>query len=135
VPERFPEDLRHLLTTSLAGYSDDDAITENSNANTDTNVAGTTRPRLPWASHLHRLTVIPRYSTTLLRVAYEEIERVAREEAEIGWDERRLDAARRRLSETVVPWMSSVFESEFKLGWREGEGGMEEWRKGEGRMC
>ena len=62
--------------------------------------------------HLSRLGIIPRYSATLSQVAYEEIERIAKEEAAEGWDVRRLATARQKVGERVATWLSGIFEGE-----------------------
>lgn len=108
VPQSFPEDFRNFLTMSL------DREVETQNDEMQSASPGGKRRLVAPSPHLHRLTVLPRYSTTLLRVAYEEIEKIAREEAAMGWEEQRLAAARKRLSETVVPWMSGVFDSKVQ---------------------
>jgi anaphase-promoting complex subunit 2 len=56
--------------------------------------------------------MVPRYSATLSKVAYGEIERIAREEAEKGWDVRRLTRARQRVGDGVANWLSGMFEGE-----------------------
>ncbi|WVQ64090.1 uncharacterized protein L199_002249 [Kwoniella botswanensis] len=64
----------------------------------------------PPSPHLSRLGIFPRYSGTLSRVAYKEIEKIAREEAEKGWDTRRLTRARQRVGDGVANWLSGMFE-------------------------
>jgi anaphase-promoting complex subunit 2 len=63
--------------------------------------------------HLARLGILPRYATTLSRVAFDEIERIAKEEAEKGWDTRRLTRARQRVGEGVANWLSGTFDGEL----------------------
>ncbi|WVQ81579.1 hypothetical protein IAT38_003703 [Cryptococcus sp. DSM 104549] len=65
----------------------------------------------PPTPHLSRLGVFPRYSGTLSKVAHDEIERIAREEAGKGWDERRLTRARQRIGDGVANWLSGMFEA------------------------
>jgi anaphase-promoting complex subunit 2 len=119
--EGFPEQFRLFLSASLTAFADE---MEGEGLEAQSDAAGPGPGPGPGPSskrkkaaapspHFHRLTVLPRYSTTLLRVAYDEIEKIAQEEAAVGWEEKRLGAARQRLSETVVPWMSGVFESEY----------------------
>ncbi|WWD20956.1 hypothetical protein CI109_105434 [Kwoniella shandongensis] len=64
----------------------------------------------PPSPHLSRLGVFPRYSGTLSRVAYQEIEKIATEEAAKGWDARRLTRARQRVGDGVANWLSGMFE-------------------------
>ncbi|WOO86035.1 Anaphase-promoting complex subunit 2 [Vanrija pseudolonga] len=100
LPASFPEHLRFFLQESLAGLPRDEE--------------GKPRKKQKVAApspHLHRLTVLPRYATTLMRVAYDEIEKIAKEETGMGWEERRLARARQRVSDTVVNWISGVFET------------------------
>jgi len=117
VPEEFPEQFRRFLTASLAAVAahEQDDGGEAQEAQVEMEASKRKKRVAAPSPHLHRLTTLPRYSTTLLRVAYDEIEKIAREEAAVGWEEKRLPAARARLSETVVPWMSAVFESASSL--------------------
>lgn len=46
------------------------------------------------------------------RVALAAIERIAREEADQGWEARRLAKARQRVGEGVAGWLGGVFEGE-----------------------
>lgn len=106
LPATFPAYLLDFLAQSLAALSitpgDEYQLQE--------------RRRVPAPSpHLHRLNVLPRFATSLMRVAYDEIEKIAQEAAALGWEERRLQTARRTVSDSVVAWMSSVFESECAL--------------------
>nr|XP_018258924.1 anaphase-promoting complex subunit 2 [Kwoniella dejecticola CBS 10117]OBR81082.1 anaphase-promoting complex subunit 2 [Kwoniella dejecticola CBS 10117] len=64
----------------------------------------------PPSPHLSRLGIFPRYSGTLSKVAYKEIEKIAREEAGKGWDSRRLTRARQRVGDGVANWLSGMFE-------------------------
>ncbi|WVQ94804.1 hypothetical protein IAU59_001887 [Kwoniella sp. CBS 9459] len=64
----------------------------------------------PPSPHLSRLGVFPRYSGTLSQVAYNEIEKIAREEAGKGWDARRLNRTRQRVGDGVANWLSGMFE-------------------------
>lgn len=64
----------------------------------------------PPSPHLSRLRIFPRYSATLSRVAYDEIEKIAREEAAKGWEGRRLTRARQRVGEGVANWLSGMFD-------------------------
>ncbi|OXH21708.1 anaphase-promoting complex subunit 2 [Cryptococcus neoformans] len=65
---------------------------------------------LPPTPHLSRLGIFPRYAGSLSKVAHEEIERIAREEAGKGWGERRLGRARQRIGDGVANWLSGMFE-------------------------
>ncbi|WVR09240.1 hypothetical protein IAU60_006304 [Kwoniella sp. DSM 27419] len=64
----------------------------------------------PPSPHLSRLGVFPRYSGSLSKVAYKEIEKIAREEAGKGWDSKRLTRARQRVGDGVANWLSGMFE-------------------------
>ncbi|WWC91460.1 uncharacterized protein L201_006406 [Kwoniella dendrophila CBS 6074] len=64
----------------------------------------------PPSPHLSRLGIFPRFSGTLSKVAYKEIERIAKEESEKGWDVRRLTRARQRVGDGVANWLSGMFE-------------------------
>ncbi|WWC73346.1 uncharacterized protein I206_107313 [Kwoniella pini CBS 10737] len=64
----------------------------------------------PPSPHLSRLGIFPRYSGSLSKVAYKEIEKIAREEAGKGWDARRLTRARQRVGDGVANWLSGMFE-------------------------
>lgn len=106
LPATFPAYLLDFLAQSLAALSitpgDEYQLQE--------------RRRVPAPSpHLHRLNVLPRFATSLMRVAYDEIEKIAREAAALGWEERRLQTARKTVSDSVVAWMSSVFESGWSI--------------------
>lgn len=71
---------------------------------------------LPPTPHLSRLGIFPRYAGSLSKVAHEEIERIAREEAGKGWGQRRLGRARQRIGDGVANWLSGMFEGESKRG-------------------
>ncbi|GFZ51497.1 hypothetical protein JCM24511_09264 [Saitozyma sp. JCM 24511] len=64
----------------------------------------------PPSPHLGRLAMVPRYSATLSKVAYEEIERIVKDEAGKGWDGRRVTRARQRVGDGVANWLSGMFE-------------------------
>nr|ODN88552.1 anaphase-promoting complex subunit 2 [Cryptococcus depauperatus CBS 7841] len=69
------------------------------------------RPLTPPPSpHLTRLGIFPRYSGSLSRVAHEAIKKIALEEAEQGWEERKLWRARERIGEGVACWLAGMFE-------------------------
>lgn len=105
LPAAFPAYLLDFLAQSLASL----AITPGDEPQQQD------RRRVPAPSpHLHRLNVLPRFATSLMRVAYDEIEKIAQEAAALGWEERRLQTARKTVSDSVVAWMSSVFESEYR---------------------
>lgn len=103
LPPSFPSYLLDFLAHSLASLS----ITLG-----DDNGSEEPQRAVAPSPHLHRLNVLPRFATSLMRVAYDEIEKIAREAAALGWEERRLQTARKTVSDSVVAWMSSVFESE-----------------------
>lgn len=79
---------------------------------------GRPKPRAmpPPSEHLVDLNIVHRYATTLMRVAFDEIEKVAAEEAAAGWEERRLAKARARVSASLVSWMSGIFEGGLEQG-------------------
>lgn len=53
-----------------------------------------------------------RYSATLSQVANREIELIAKDEAALGWDTRRLAKGKARVNESVAAWLSNMFEGE-----------------------
>ncbi|KAK4687974.1 anaphase-promoting complex subunit 2, partial [Tremellales sp. Uapishka_1] len=93
LPPNFPTYLHLFLTASLSNLP-----------------ASSTTKIPPPSPHLSRLGIFPRYSATLSKVAYEEIERIAREEADKGWDGRRLGKARERVGNGVANWLSGMFD-------------------------
>ena len=64
----------------------------------------------PPTPHLSRLGILPRYSATLSAAAFEEIRKIAQEEAAKGWAARRLTRARQRVGDGVANWLSGMFE-------------------------
>lgn len=66
----------------------------------------------PPSPHLARLAIFLRYSSTFMNVALAEIERVAKEEAEKGWDVRCLSRARQRVGDGVVNWLAGMMEGQ-----------------------
>lgn len=116
-PRSFPQHFHDFLARSLASFAHELEETDQQYGGMEFALAEGSRPSKKVSApspYLHRMTVLPRYATTLLRVAYDEIERIAKEEASAGWEERRLGHARQRLSETVVTWMSGVFERKLR---------------------
>lgn len=119
LPAAFPEYMRNFLAGSLASLPPNDEDEDDpellyaaTNNPPQTVTPAKSKRRVPAPSpHLHRLSTLPRYATTLMRVAYDDIEAIAQEEAAAGWTERRLGRARQRVSDSVVTWMSGVFES------------------------
>lgn len=71
----------------------------------------------PPSPHFSRLGLLPKYSAILSKVAYTEIERLAKEEAAKGWGARRLTRARQRVGDGVANWLSGMFDGEvcFRL--------------------
>ncbi len=65
------------------------------------------------SQHLLGLNVVHRYATTLMRVAFDEIDKIAAEEAAEGLTERRLARARQRVSSSLSNWMSAIFQGEL----------------------
>lgn len=72
----------------------------------------------PPSPHLSRLGMLPRYSAVLTAVAYQEIERIVKEEVGKGWDVRRLPRIRQRVAVGLVNWIASCFESELDTACR-----------------
>jgi anaphase-promoting complex subunit 2 len=66
----------------------------------------------PPSPHLSRLGMLPRYSAVLTAVAYQEIERIVKEEVGKGWEVRRMPRIRQRVAVGLVNWIASCFESE-----------------------
>ncbi|CAK9787026.1 unnamed protein product [Cutaneotrichosporon oleaginosum] len=100
-PSSFQDCLFHYLSYSLeaAGARDDD---------------GGGKHTYP-SQHLLGLNVVHRYATTLMRVAFDEIERITSEEAAEGLTERRLTRARQRVSSSLSHWMSAIFQGNEAL--------------------
>lgn len=105
LPFSFPSHFRAFLLSSLNAVSSD-------SGSHPTPRSKSTAP----SPHFSRLGVLPRYSGTLHRVALEEIEKIAREEADKGWEARRLGRARQRVGEGVAGWLGGMFEGEYGLG-------------------
>lgn len=109
LPASFPEWMHRYLAHSLLHAS-----------SPPSGVASTTGPHTPAgpfapSAQLNRLGFLTRYGATVMRVAFGEIERVAREEAAKGWEERRLAEARRRLGEGVGAWVESMYAGQSGL--------------------
>ena len=101
LPAAFPEYLQLLLQNSLSHVSDHPADGH----------AGPLKVTAP-SPHFSRLGIIPRYSGTLSQIAYAEIEKIAREEAEKGWEIRRLAKARQRVGNGVAGWLGGMFDGQ-----------------------
>ena len=109
LPPIFPEYLKDLFTASLSALPEH--LTEPPRSETVLGDIPHTYYKVPPPSaHLSRLGVFPRYATTLSRVAFDEIERIAKEEAAKGWDTRRLTRARQRVGEGVANWLSGTLD-------------------------
>ncbi|BEI91550.1 uncharacterized protein CcaverHIS019_0403700 [Cutaneotrichosporon cavernicola] len=67
------------------------------------------------SQHLLGLNLVHRYATTLMRVAFDEIDKIAAEEAAEGLAERRLARARQRVSSSLSNWMSTIFQGNEAL--------------------
>jgi len=101
LPSTFPSHFRSFLLNSLSALSSEHG----------SGPIPRSRSTAP-SPHFNRLGVLPRYSGTLHRVALEEIEKIAREEADKGWESRRLSRARQRVGEGVAGWLGGMFEGE-----------------------
>ncbi|ORX38980.1 hypothetical protein BD324DRAFT_618100 [Kockovaella imperatae] len=98
-PKCFPDVLQHFLESSLLRVPE--PISPRPAA----------LPKVaPPSPHLSRLGIIPRYSATLSKVAYVEIERIVKDEAGKGWETRRLNKARLRVSSSVAGWLTGMFD-------------------------
>lgn len=99
-PASFQDCLFHYLSYSLktAGAGDDE---------------GASGTHAYPSQHLLGLNVVHRYATTLMRVAFDEIDKIAAEEAAEGVTERRLARARQRVSSSLSNWMSAIFQGEL----------------------
>jgi anaphase-promoting complex subunit 2 len=108
LPPTFPIHLRHFLTSSLAHLT----LPHDDPADADPQVhapSSRLRPKAP-SPHFSRLGILPRYSATLNRVAHQEIQKIAREEASKGWDVRYLAKAHKRVGEGIAGWLNALFE-------------------------
>lgn len=99
LPAEFPDYLRECLVVSLSQISQ-----------AEDDPAPAKRKIVPPSPHFSRLGILPRYSTTLSRVAHDEVERIAQEESAKGWDVRLLSKARKRVGEGVAGWLHAMFE-------------------------
>ncbi|KAK8843503.1 hypothetical protein IAR55_007163 [Kwoniella newhampshirensis] len=109
LPPIFPKFLLDFLAASLASLPDH--LVDPPHQQHLFNTVPINYHKVPPPSpHLSRLGVFPRYSGTLSRVAYQEIEKIAQEEAGKGWDARRLTRARQRVGDGVANWLSGMFE-------------------------
>lgn len=109
----LPEQFQHILLTFLA-----DSLAAVPIPDTDELARGGKQKHkavVPPSSQLLNLNVVHRYATTLMSVAFVEIEKIAAEEAEAGWAERKLVRARARVSASLVSWMSGIFEGGYKV--------------------
>lgn len=109
LPPLFPEHLRELLTASLSNLPEHMHDPPQHSEMLQT-VPVNYQKVAPPSAQFQRLGILPRYATTVNKVAYEEIERIAREEADRGWDTRRLTRARQRVGDGVANWVSGMFE-------------------------
>lgn len=110
----FPERIRDLLVNSLATLPQH--LTEPPENAAHLPMIPLNYIKIPPPSiHLPRLGFLPRYASTLTIVAFDEIDRIAREEADKGWETRRLTRARRRISDGLANWLAGMFESESKV--------------------
>lgn len=109
LPSSFPKYLQDFLATSLASLPDhlSDPPPQASHLQS---VQVNYHKIPPPSPNLGRLGMLARYVTTLSAVAYQEIEKIAREEAEKGWDARRLTRARQRVGDGVANWLSGMFD-------------------------
>ncbi|WVQ72144.1 hypothetical protein IAR50_001689 [Cryptococcus sp. DSM 104548] len=107
LPPSFPSHLNHFLSASLASLPSSTPPTSPSWSSHITSQPQRVPPPTP---HLSRLGIFPRYSGSLSHVAHEEIKRIAVEEAERGWGERRLGRARQRIGDGVANWLAGMFE-------------------------
>jgi len=111
LPPIFPDYLKDLFTASLATLPEH--LLEPAKPDTTLGDIPVVYHKVPPPSiHLTRLGILPRYATTLSRVAFDEIERIAKEEAAKGWETRRLTRARQRVGESVANWLSGMFDGE-----------------------
>lgn len=98
LPAEFPTYLRECLVVSLSQLSgNEEGFTPGQKI-------------IAPSPHFSRLSILPRYSTTLSRVAHDEVARIAQEEAEKGWDTRQLAKARKKVGEGVAGWLHAMFE-------------------------
>lgn len=107
-PATFQECLLHYLSESLAEAPAREA------AGDTPGKSGSKSSSSP-SQHLLGLNVVHRYATTLMRVAFDEIDKIAAEEAAEGLSERRLARARQRVSSSLSSWMSAIFPGVFSL--------------------
>ena len=114
LPPSFPDRIRDLLSDSLASLPDH--LAEPPEHAEHLSIIPENFTKIPPPSiHLPRLGFLPRYASTLTNVAFEEIGRIAREEADKGWDTRRLTRARQRISNGLANWLSGMFDSESEM--------------------
>jgi anaphase-promoting complex subunit 2 len=114
LPPIFPDYLKDLFTASLAALPVH--LVEPPKPNGPLDDIPQTFHKIPAPSaQLTRLGVLPRYGTTLSRVAFDEIERIAKEEAAKGWDARRMTRARQRVGEGVANWLAGMFDGEIRM--------------------
>lgn len=105
-----------LPPTSLIPLAGPAAAIDGPHGQTQAQAASTRRtdPFAP-SAQLNRLGFLTRYGATVMRVAFEEIERVAKEEADKGWEERRMGEARRRVAEGVGRWVEGIWDGLYWL--------------------
>jgi anaphase-promoting complex subunit 2 len=111
LPPIFPDYLKDLFTTSLAALPEH-LVEPPPSVNVLQDIPHNFQKVPAPSSHLNRLGIFPRYATTLSKVAFDQIESIAKEEAAKGWDQRRLTRARQRVGEGVANWLAGMLESE-----------------------
>ncbi|EIW67008.1 hypothetical protein TREMEDRAFT_45474 [Tremella mesenterica DSM 1558] len=109
LPSIFPAYLHSFLVKSLASLPSH-LIDPPHNPHLLQSVPINLQKVSPPSPHLSKLGILPRYSATLSGAAYEEISKIAREEAGRGWETRRLTRARQRVGDGVANWLAGMFE-------------------------
>lgn len=113
LPPKFLDYLHTFLTNSLASVPPSTDLPPSHNlAELQQGVPMPHRKLLPPSPHLGRLGIFLRYSSTFMNIALAEIERIAKEEADKGWDNRRLTRARQRVGDGVVNWLAGMMEGQ-----------------------
>lgn len=124
IPPKFLDYLHSFLTHSLSSI--DTSIPSSTPGHTFTELLQSVpmpHHKIPPPSqHLGRLSIFLRYSSTFMNVALAEIEKVAKEEAERGWEVRCLSRARQRVGDGVVNWLAGMMEGQ-------GHGEFHAWMK------
>jgi anaphase-promoting complex subunit 2 len=114
LPPIFPDYLKDLFTASLSALPEH-LVEPPPTAKVLQDIPHSFQKVPAPSAHLSRLGVFPRYATTLSKVAFDEIENIAREEAAKGWDQRRLTRARQRVGEGVANWLAGMVDSESRV--------------------